>query len=173
MIPIHLLDRHYGYTIKPFEDEHFKGFVGKYTDIPVEVYGITEEETLEDLRFAKEEYFATCIKEGTANRIPKPTLAETTELSGRVTARLGKSLHRRLADYAEYDGVSLNQAMQMLIERGLQETHINRFETKLDTTNEHQETIAQEFVALRMNTEIKTVSNIPSRDRRGVKVHGL
>lgn len=155
----HLLERNYGYTIRPFEDEYFKGFVGKYTDLPVEVYGTTEEETLEDLKLAKEEYFATCIKEGTAGSIPKPTLAVSTEFSGRVTARLGKTLHRRLVEYADYDSVSLNQAMQMLIERGLQETNINRFETKLETTNEHQETIAKEVIALRMNTIIEAVPN--------------
>ncbi|MFW8054469.1 toxin-antitoxin system HicB family antitoxin [Vagococcus fluvialis] len=144
----------YGYTIQPFEDEYFNGFIGRYNDLPVEVYGETEEQTLEDLKFAKEEFFATCIKENTVDRIPNPTVSNDSEYSGRVTARLGKSLHRRLAEYAEYDGVSLNQAIQMLIERGMQETNINRFDKKLDKTNESQEKIAKELVTINLNKSI-------------------
>lgn len=154
-----LLKRQYGYTIQPFEDEYFKGFVGRYNDLPVEVYGETENLVLEDLKLAKIEYFATCIKEKTVEKIPKPTTFNNSDYSGRVTARLGKSLHRRLVEYATYDEVSLNQAIQMLIERGLQETNINRFDKKLDKTNEYQENIAKELVVMNYSKNIEQSTN--------------
>lgn len=146
-----LLVKNYGYKIQPYEDQDFSGFIGQYNELPVSVFGTTEEEVLTDLRIAKEEYFATCIKEGNVNSIPTPKAINEIDYSGRVTARLGKSLHRRVSEYANYDGVSLNQAIQMLIERGLQETHINRFEIKLDKNSAHQEVIAKEIVSMRYN----------------------
>lgn len=154
-----LLQKQYGYTIQPFEDEYFKGFVGRYNDLPVEVYGETENLVLEDLRLAKIEYFATCIKEKTVEKIPKPTIFNNSDYSGRVTARLGKTLHRRLSEYAMYDGVSLNQAIQMLIERGLQETNINRFDKKLDENNENQEKIAKELLVMNFSKHIEQNTN--------------
>ena len=48
--------------------------------------------------------------------IPAPSAPE--EYSGKFVVRLPKSLHRRLVESAELDGVSLNQFVVMLLERG-------------------------------------------------------
>ena len=49
--------------------------------------------------------------------IPAPSYPE--EYSGRVNVRLPRSLHRRLAERAAYEGVSLNTLVISLLERSL------------------------------------------------------
>jgi predicted RNase H-like HicB family nuclease len=49
--------------------------------------------------------------------IPLPTYPE--EYSGKFNVRLPRSLHRRLAEAAERDGVSLNQFVVMLLSGGI------------------------------------------------------
>lgn len=50
-------------------------------------------------------------------RLPEPASVEE-DYSGRVTLRVPKSLHRRLADQAEHEGVSLNHYMVTLLAHG-------------------------------------------------------
>lgn len=48
--------------------------------------------------------------------IPEPSLPE--EYSGKFNVRIAKSLHRRLAESAARDGVSLNQYVMSLLDKG-------------------------------------------------------
>jgi predicted HicB family RNase H-like nuclease len=52
--------------------------------------------------------------------IPLPTYPE--EYSGKFNVRLPRSLHRRLAEAADRDGVSLNQYVVMLLSEGVAST---------------------------------------------------
>lgn len=59
--------------------------------------------------------------------IPLPSMPE--EYSGRFNVRIPKSLHRRLAEAADREGVSLNQLVLSLLSRGEAEISIRRPET--------------------------------------------
>ncbi len=59
--------------------------------------------------------------------VPPPTYPE--EYSGKFNLRLPRSLHRRLAESAERDGVSLNQYVVSLLESG---DALHRIEGRLD-----------------------------------------
>lgn len=65
-----LRNRKYIEIIEQYEDDDYKGYVGYYVGLPVKVYNSSVEETKKDLIGAKEEYFATAIKENLI--IPKP-----------------------------------------------------------------------------------------------------
>ena len=56
--------------------------------------------------------------------IPLPSYPE--EYSGKFVVRLPRSLHRRLAESAERDGVSLNQYVVMLLSGGDAEQRVTK-----------------------------------------------
>jgi antitoxin HicB len=63
----------------------------------------------------KELWLETAFDHG--HEIPLPSYPE--EYSGRFNLRLPKSLHRRLAERAEDEGVSLNQLVVALLSEGI------------------------------------------------------
>ena len=67
--------------------------------------GDTPAETLDSL----EEVAAAWLAAALAQNQPIPEPAENTEFSGRLVLRMPKSLHKKAAQLAERDGVSLNQ----------------------------------------------------------------
>lgn len=67
--------------------------------------GTTPEEAYRNLEKAAESWLESALAQGMA--IPEPFAAQG--YSGTVSLRLPKSLHRRAAQYAHGDGVSLNQ----------------------------------------------------------------
>jgi antitoxin HicB len=89
-------------------------------DIPaVESLGATREETLEDLDAVKREWFSYALDNGIKIPEPNPLYTDAGSWSGRVTLRIPKSLHRRIAEYAQIEGISLNSYLNMAIERGI------------------------------------------------------
>jgi predicted RNase H-like HicB family nuclease len=67
--------------------------------------GDTPAETLGSLEEVATEWLAAAL----AQNQPIPEPAENTEFSGRLVLRMPKSLHKKAAQLAERDGVSLNQ----------------------------------------------------------------
>ncbi|RKY69846.1 MAG: hypothetical protein DRQ24_10270 [Candidatus Latescibacterota bacterium] len=68
-------------------------------------HGETPEELFKNLEISKRLWFEAKLRMGFP--IPKPQKAEK-EFKGRVLVRMPKSLHRRLAEIAKLNGVSLN-----------------------------------------------------------------
>lgn len=73
--------------------------------------GETPEEALANVEEARQLWLETAYEYG--DEIPLPSTER--EYSGRVLLRMPKSLHRRLAEEAEREGVSLNQYMVSLL----------------------------------------------------------
>lgn len=63
--------------------------------------------------------------------IPEPSYPE--EYSGKFNLRIPRSLHRKLAESAEREGVSLNQYATMLLSRGDSEYRLERRLDKLES----------------------------------------
>jgi predicted RNase H-like HicB family nuclease len=70
-------------------------------------------EALEMLEDAKEEWFSAAIEDGF--EIPLPESMSEVKQSGKFALRMPKSLHHKLAEGAEAEGVSLNQYMVTLL----------------------------------------------------------
>jgi antitoxin HicB len=92
------------------------GYVIVFPDLPG---CMTQVETFAEIGPAaaeiKELWLESALAHG--NEIPKPTFPE--EYSGKFNVRLPKSLHRRLAERAEAEGVSLNQLVVALLSEGI------------------------------------------------------
>lgn len=97
------LKKPYARLVVPEDDGTFRGEVLEFPgciaigDTPAEAFASLEEAAKGWLR-------AALIRN---QNIPEPV--ENTEFSGRLVLRLPKSLHKKAARFAEYDGVSLNQ----------------------------------------------------------------
>lgn len=65
---------------------------------------------------AKREWFSACLEDGIT--IPEPSRLE--DYSGQFKLRLPKSLHRRLAQRSEEEGISMNQYCVYLLSKGAQ-----------------------------------------------------
>ncbi len=83
------------------------GFVARAPELPGCITeGDTETEALEMLLDAMAGWFEVALERGVA--IPEPVALRTT-YNGRILVRTSKTLHRRLAEHAGDEGVSLNQ----------------------------------------------------------------
>jgi predicted RNase H-like HicB family nuclease len=90
------------------------GYVISFPDLPG---CMTQAESLDEIAGAADEVRRLWIETEyeAGESIPLPSIPE--EFSGRFNVRLPKSLHRRLADLAEREGVSLNQLVVSLLSR--------------------------------------------------------
>lgn len=102
------------------------GYVVLYPDLPG---CITQVETLEEVPAMAREIFELWVESEleVGHDIPPPSYPE--EYSGRFNLRLPRSLHRRLAESAEREGVSLNQYVVSVLESG---DALRRIEARLD-----------------------------------------
>lgn len=75
--------------------------------------GETRADALAMIEDAMREWLAVAIEDGI--EIPLPLAMQADRYSGKFPLRLPKSLHRKLAEGAEQDGVSLNQYLVMLL----------------------------------------------------------
>ena len=108
------LERLYPMTLQPQSEG---SFVAKIEDLPG---CITQEETaaeaLANVDDAHRLWLAAAQKHG--NPIPPPSIDE--RFSGRLLVRMPRSLHRRLAEQAHREKVSLNQyVVALLAERSV------------------------------------------------------
>lgn len=85
--------------------------------------------------------------------MPEPAAIED-EYSGRVTLRVPKSLHRRLAEQAEFESISLNQYLVTLLAHGCGTT----FEKSV-TANNWWLAKAHEVQTHRRKTQLEVISS--------------
>jgi antitoxin HicB len=103
------------YPFNVIADEDEGGYVVVFPDLPG---CMTQFETLDELPAMVDEacalWIETAYEDG--QEIPLPSYPE--EYSGKFVARVPRSLHRRLVESAERDGVSLNQHVVALLAQG-------------------------------------------------------
>lgn len=88
------------------------GYVAQIKDLPgCLTQGETLEETMININEARELWIETACEAG--NNIPLPSTDDS--YSGKLMLRMPKSLHRRLSETAETEGVSLNQYIVSLV----------------------------------------------------------
>ncbi len=88
------------------------GYVAQIKDLPGCLsQGETLEEAMANINEARELWIETVYEAG--DEIPLPSTDES--YSGKLLVRMPKSLHRRLVDKAEVEGVSLNQYIVYLL----------------------------------------------------------
>jgi antitoxin HicB len=95
-----------------------EGFLIEVPDLPgCMTAGETEEEAVELLRDAMAGWLTVSLERGLP--IPEPASEPGDRYSGYISVRMPKSLHRRLAEQARAEGVSLNQWAITLLARGI------------------------------------------------------
>lgn len=103
------------------------GYVLVYPDLPGRM---TQVESLDEVGKAADEirrlWIRTQFEDG--HPIPLPSFPE--EYSGRFVLRIPRSLHRRLAEAARREGVSLNQYAMTLLDRN---DALTQLEAKLES----------------------------------------
>lgn len=88
------------------------GYVAQIKDLPgCLTQGETLEETMANINEARELWIETAYE--ASDDIPLPSNDDS--YSGKLLLRMPKSLHRRLAETAENEGVSLNQYIVSLL----------------------------------------------------------
>jgi antitoxin HicB len=99
------------------------GYVIRFPDLPG---CFTQVDTFDEIgpiaAEIKELWLGTAFDHG--HEIPLPSYPE--EYSGKFNVRLPKSLHRRLAERAEEEGVSLNQLIVALLSEGVANPKMRR-----------------------------------------------
>lgn len=102
------MEYNYGFIVTPLSEEDGGGFLVQVPDLPGCITdGDTYEEALKKKDEAIESWIMIAKEDG--KEIPKPKAYQEDEYSGKITARLPKSLHRDLANLAKKEGVSINQ----------------------------------------------------------------
>lgn len=108
------------YMSLPYEEKIIPspdgGYVGTVPDLPGCItQAETKAELLEMLEDAKKCWLSAALDMG--DKIDEPNYDE--KYNGKVNLRIPKSLHKKLAETAELEGVSLNQMATYLISGGL------------------------------------------------------
>jgi antitoxin HicB len=110
----------YRFTIRPLGAEEGGGYLIEYPDLPGCMSdGETVEEAIANGRDAKAAWIAAMREAG--RPVPDPGTDPPEGYSGKWQLRTPKSLHRRLAEQARREGVSLNTLAAMLLAEGLGE----------------------------------------------------
>jgi len=97
------------------------GYVAEIEDLPgCFTQGETLEETFENMEEARRLWLESAYEDGLDIPLPR----EEREYSGKFNVRFPKSLHRRLDQMADREGVSLNQLLVSTLSRavGLEES---------------------------------------------------
>jgi predicted RNase H-like HicB family nuclease len=131
------LDLSYPLTVTPDPDG---GYVIAFPDLPG---CLTQIEELSELATAADEirtlWIETEYERG--REIPRPSYPE--EYSGKFNVRLPRSLHRKLVESAEREGVSLNHYVSTCLARGdaqiSLEHRLGRLEGKVDRIKDRLE----------------------------------
>jgi antitoxin HicB len=110
----------YPFTVRPLTEEEGGGYLIEYLDLPGCISdGKTIEEAIANAEDAKRCWIAAMKQAG--RPIPPPSVEPTESYSGKWLLRAPKSLHRRLAQRAKREGVSLNTLAVTLLAEGLGE----------------------------------------------------
>lgn len=107
----------YPVLVRALDEEEGGGFLAEVPDLPgCQSDGKTPEEAVENVQDAIAEWIATAKKIGRI--VPAP---DRSVYSGKWVQRVPKSLHKKLAQHARREGVSLNTLAATLIAEGLGE----------------------------------------------------
>ncbi|OBQ37560.1 MAG: antitoxin HicB [Anabaena sp. CRKS33] len=100
------------YSVTLYPDVEQGGYVAEIKDLPgCFTQGETLAETMTNINEARELWIETAYEAG--DNIPLPSTYDN--YSGKLMLRMPKSLHRRLSETAEREGVSLNQYIVYLV----------------------------------------------------------
>jgi len=110
----------YRFTIRPLSDDEGGGYLIEYPDLPGCISdGNTIEAAVANGGDAKAAWIAAMREAG--RKVPSPGADPGDGYSGKWQMRTPKSLHRRLAEQARREGVSLNTLAVTLLAQGLGE----------------------------------------------------
>ena len=108
----------YPFALRPLRAEEGGGWLIEFPDLPgCMADGETPEEALAAGREAKAAWLAAMREAG--RDVPPPGADAAAGYSGKWLLRTPKSLHRRLAERAEREGVSLNTLAVTLLAEGI------------------------------------------------------
>ncbi len=111
------LSQSYPFNIETLSEEDGGGYLISYPDLPgCFSDGDTTEESIEMGEDARHAWIQTRYEDGFD--IPEP-FSSYARYSGRITLRAPKTLHRKLIEQAEKEGVSLNQYLLYLLSKEL------------------------------------------------------
>jgi len=107
------LSQHYDFRLSRLPREEGGGWLAEVPDLHGCVSdGGTPNEACQNLEEAKEAWLTTALRRGI--EVPLPSKKEA-DFSGRITLRMPRSLHKKLAHMAETEDVSLNQLILSLV----------------------------------------------------------
>ena len=113
-------DTEYPFTVRPLTEDEGGGYLIEFPDLPGCMSdGETIEEAIANGEDKKRCWIAAVKEAG--RPIPTPSVESTESDSGKWQLRAPKSLHRRLAERAKHEGVSLNTLAVTLLAEGLGE----------------------------------------------------
>jgi antitoxin HicB len=119
----------YPFTVRPLSEDDGGGYLVEFPDLPGCMSdGETIEEAIENAADAMKCWIAAMREAG--REIPLPTLAKEEGYSGKWQQRAPKSLHKRLAERARTEGVSLNQLVVAFIAEGLGKGDVDKERAK-------------------------------------------
>jgi predicted RNase H-like HicB family nuclease len=133
----YFLNLRYEISLSQHSDDDQTYWVAEIPDLPGCVAdGQTPDEAVKELEEAKRLWIETQIEDGF--EVPEPF--ESHDFSGKLTLRIPKSLHRRLAKEARREGVSLNHYIVSQLASSVtaceKSREISEFEDKLVATNQ-------------------------------------
>ena len=109
------MNKPHSYPTQIYWDGRDGGYVALAPDLPgCSAFGETQGEALEELEHAIGGWIAAALAAGEAVPEPSPIPAPSAH-SGKTLLRMPASLHRRLAQEAQAEGVSLNQWLVSLL----------------------------------------------------------
>lgn len=117
------MSQRYPIVLTSLTKEEGGGWLAEIKELPgCTADGDTPEEAIESVEESKRLWISTALKYG--RRIPLPETDREEEYSGRLTLRMPKTLHRKVAELAREEGISLNQLLLAAIafETGLFES---------------------------------------------------
>jgi antitoxin HicB len=114
------LEQHYPYTVTPDPDD---GFVIVFPDLPG---CITQVERASEIVTVADEIRELWLETAYAQGLDIPLPRADAAYSGKFVVRVPRSLHRRLAESAEREGVSLNQHVVSLLSMNEAERGVER-----------------------------------------------
>jgi antitoxin HicB len=103
------------YPIRIYPEPDGSGYTAEVADLPGCItFANTLEELWKMINDAKSGWLELALEDG--DPIPEPSLPSSDEApSGKFTVRLPRSLHRKLAEQARREGVSLNQFVNVAL----------------------------------------------------------
>ena len=113
-----MTDLAYPFTVRPLSAEDGGGWLVEFPDLPgCMADGETPEEAMREAGDALHSWLETARAHG--DPIPPPSAPDTAGYSGKWVLRTPRSLHKRLAERAKVEGVSLNMLAVSLLAEGL------------------------------------------------------